>query len=154
LRFFYNSIQQKRQKTSFLKKFFEIIFDFPPVRRDSRPAPGIKGTANPKEYGIPAGLRPFCFKAAEAPMPSAPQLGGIRCRAGSIIALDIFKNVPGLTVQHLADGVQGAEADGPDFSCFQAGEVDVGYADLGGQIIEPHLSIRQHPIKPNNNHNV
>ena len=46
------------------------------------------------------------------------------------------------------------EPDGLDLSRFQIREVHVGYPDLGRQLIEPHFPVRQHPVKPNDNHSV
>ena len=31
---------------------------------------------------------------------------------------------------------------------------NVRYTDLDRQVIKPHFSVRQHPVKPNNNHSV
>ena len=39
--------------------FFEIIFDFPLIRRDCRSGLDAKEAANPHEYYILAGLRPL-----------------------------------------------------------------------------------------------
>ena len=43
-------------------EFFEIIFDFPLIRRDCRSGLDAKEAANPHEYYILAGLRPLFIR--------------------------------------------------------------------------------------------
>ena len=78
----------------------------------------------------------------------------ISSRAILPIIADVLQNISRLAVQDTADCVQCAEADRSYFSCFQAGEVDIGDANLCGKVIQFHFPVRENPVKTNNNHNV
>ena len=70
---------------------------------------------------------------------------GIRLVGG-----DVFEDISRLTFEHLAQHVERAETDGPDFSCRDAREIDVGDSHLVSKLVQRDMPIRHDLVKMKN----
>ena len=63
----------------------------------------------------------------------------------------IFQNVPRLTVQRPADGLQGGETHRFGVVVFQNGQIGQGEVHFLGQLTEAHFPLGHHHIQVDNN---
>ena len=70
---------------------------------------------------------------------------GIRLVGG-----DVFEDISRLAFEHLAQHVERAETDGPDFACLDAREVDVGDSHLVSKLVQRDMPIRHDLVKMKN----
>ena len=70
---------------------------------------------------------------------------GIRLVGG-----DVFEDISRLTFEHLAQHVERAETDGPDFACLDAREIDVGDSHLVSKLVQRDMPIRHDLVKMKN----
>ena len=70
---------------------------------------------------------------------------GIRLVGG-----DVVEDISRLTFEHLAQHVERAETDGPDFSCLDAREIDVGDSHLVSKLVQRDMPIRHDLVKMKN----
>ena len=61
-----------------------------------------------------------------------------------------FEDISRLTFEHLAQHVERAETDGPDFSCLDAREIDVGDSHLVSKLVQRDMPIRHDLVKMKN----
>lgn len=70
---------------------------------------------------------------------------GIRLVGGNV-----FEDISRLAFEHLAQHVERAEADGPDFAGFDAREIDVGDSHLVSKLVQRDMPIRHDLVKMKN----
>ena len=58
-----------------------------------------------------------------------------------------FQNIPRLTLEGLANGFQGGEADGLGLAGFQDGQVLRRDVHGSGQVVQPQLALGEHDIQ-------
>ena len=67
-----------------------------------------------------------------------------------LVGGNVFEDISRLAFEHLAQHVERAEANRPDFACLDAREIDVGDSHLVSKLVQRDMPIRHDLVKMKN----